>query len=186
MRPIETLSKDLKDDFTDIKGLSSSNLKYCKIFYSFYTESIGQQPVDQLSHKLVTQIPWGHDILIFTKCNNLQQAVFYLQRTLENGWSRDVLAMQLKSNLYTRTGASVINFKATLPEPFSDLARQTLKDPYVFDFLSLGPKVKEQDIEIQLTHHITQFLLELGKGFAFIGQQYHLVVGESDYYIDLY
>ncbi|SKC19871.1 PDDEXK nuclease domain-containing protein [Dyadobacter psychrophilus] len=182
---IETLSKDLKEDFTDIKGLSSSNLKYCKRFYSFYSWPIGQQPVDQLAKRLIKQIPWGHNILIFTKSDNLDQATFYLQKTLENGWSRDILALQLKSNLYVRAGASVTNFDLTLPKPFSDLAQQTLKDPYVFDFITLGPKAKEQDIEIQLTKHITHFLLELGKGFAFIGRQYHLIVGDSDYFLDL-
>ncbi|KAA6440892.1 DUF1016 domain-containing protein [Dyadobacter flavalbus] len=182
---IDTLSKDLKEDFLDIKGLSSSNLKYCKRFYSFYSPPIGQQAVDQLQSQLFLQIPWGHNILIFTKSKNLQEANFYLQQTLENGWSRDILALQLKSNLYSRLGSSITNFSSTLPKPFSDLAQQTLKDPYIFDFLTLGPKAKELDIEIQLTQHVTQFLLELGKGFAFIGRQYHLVVGDSDYYIDL-
>lgn len=127
----------------------------------------------------------GAQHLNFYKSKRLSGTNFYLQKTLENGWSRDILGLQLKSNLFSSLGASITNFDLTIPEPFSDLAQQTLKDPYVFDFLTLGSKAKELDIEIQLTQHITQFLLELGNGFAFIGRQYHLVVGDSDYYIDL-
>ena len=109
----------------------------------------------------------------------------YIIETIENGWSRDVLAIQIKSQLYQRQGKSISNFSKTLPEPLSDLAQQSLKDPYVFDFLTMTKPFHEKDIERQLMLHLTKFLLELGKGFAFVGQQYHLEVGETDYYIDL-
>lgn len=135
--------------------------------------------------QLVAQIPWGHNILIFTKLKQLDAALFYIQKTIENNWSRDVLGLQIKSGLYDRQGRSITNFSNTLPEPFSDLAQQTLKDPYIFDFLQLTEGYKEKDIENQLVNHIKQFLLELGKGFAFVGQQYSIEIAEKDYYIDL-
>ena len=176
---IAQLSADLHKAFPDIKGLSASNLKYCLRFFQFYSADapIGQQPVDQL--------PWGHNIQIFTKCHSVAEARFYIGQTLEQGWSRDVLALQLKSNLYARAGKAVTNFSRTLPLPQSDLAQQTLKDPYTFDFMAMTGPFNERDVERQLTQHITQFLLELGKGFAFIGRQYHLEVAGNDYYIDL-
>ena len=179
---IPQLSSDLNKAFPDMKGLSTSNLKYCLRFFQFYADTnatalFGQQPVDQ--------IPWGHNILIFTKCASVAEAGFYIARTLEQGWSRDVLAMQLKSRLYGRSGKAVSNFSSTLPAPQSDLAQQTLKDPYTFDFMTMTAPFNERDVERQLTRHITQFLLELGKGFAFIGRQYHLEIADNDYYIDL-
>ena len=188
---IEQLSNDLHSNFPELKGLSTSNLKYCKRFYLFYGENpdfkaieqnkdgrlIGQQPVDQ--------IPWGHNILIFTKSKSAKEAMFYIQETIENNWSREALALQIKSNLYSRQGKATTNFKTTLPTPQSDLAVQTIKDPYVFDFLTLTKPYNERDIENQLVEHVTKFLLELGKGFAFIGKQYHLEVADNDYYLDL-
>jgi len=134
---------------------------------------------------LIAQIPWGHIKVIITKIKNIEEAIFYIQKTKENNWSRDVLSLQIKSNLFQRQGSAITNFSNTLPEPFSDLAQQTLKDPYVFDFLQLSEGYKEKDIENQLVNHIKKFLLELGKGFAFVGQQYHIVIAEKDYYIDL-
>jgi predicted nuclease of restriction endonuclease-like (RecB) superfamily len=178
-----------------MKGLSRTNLSYARQFFEFYQSSIVQQAVGQLqtSDKLnseiiqhpVTQLPWGHNILIFSKAKDVNEANFYLQETIENGWSRDVLALQIKSNVHERQGKAITNFKNTLPNPLSELAQQTLKDPYVFDFLTLAKPFQERDIERQLISHITKFLLELGKGFAFIGQQYHLNIGETDYYLDL-
>lgn len=219
---IEKVAIDLKDEFPDLKGLSSSNLKYCIRFYKFYTSfAISQQAVDQLqidgikpeklglqteklispqdgdkdkktntellklAQQLISQIPWGHNIFIFTKSKSVNEAIFYIQKTIENNWSRDVLDTQIKTNLHERQGNLVNNFKATLPESQSDLAIQTFKDPYIFDFLTLAENYREKDIEKQLIQHITKFLLELGKGFAFIGQQYHLEIAENDYYIDL-
>ena len=190
---ISQLSNDLQKEFPDLKGISISNLKYCKRFFLFYgrlqdpqqhapvenntCRAIGQQAVDQL--------PWGHNILIFTKSKSLDEAMFYINKTLEEGWSRDVLALQFKSNFYFRAGKAITNFSMTLPPPQSDLAQQVLKDPYTFDFLAMTVPYHERDVERELIRHITKFLLELGKGFAFIGQQYQLVVGETDYYIDL-
>lgn len=178
---IPQLSADLQKAFPELKGLSASNLKYCLRFYQFYATpaaaAFGQQPVDQ--------IPWGHNILIFTKCDTVNEAGFYIAQTLEQGWSRDVLALQLKSRLYARTGKAITNFARTLPATQSDLAQQTLKDPYTFDFMAMTAPYNELDVERQLTQHITQFLLELGKGFAFIGRQYHLEVAGNDYYLDL-
>ena len=200
---IELVSKDLKKEFPDMKGHSSTNLKYCRSFYKFYRNSISQQLVDQLqinnnsdsqpvqqpvvpiSQHLVAQIPWGHNIQIFTKSKDVNEALFYIRQTIENNWSRDILALQIKSNLFERSGKVVSNFNLTLPTPMSDLAQQTLKDPYVFDFMTMTKDYREKDIENQLVTHISKFLLELGKGFAFVGQQYHLTIAENDYYIDL-
>ncbi|EDM29257.1 hypothetical protein LNTAR_22744 [Lentisphaera araneosa HTCC2155] len=183
---IDQLSQDLQKTFPDLKGLSRSNIKYCKRFYLFYTaKGIGQQAVDQLLKEHLVQVPWGHNIQVFTKAKNLDEAQYYLNQSRENAWSRDVLALQIKSNLYGREGKALSNFQQTLPAPQSDLAQQTLKDPYVFDFLTMTQPYNERDIELQLTEHITKFLLELGKGFAFVGRQYHLEVGDSDYYLDL-
>lgn len=207
---IEEFSQDLKSEFPEMTGFSPKNLRYCRAFYHFYSKpEIWQQLVAKLDEfqgqskwqqlvaktdnssidtfipKVTGQIPWGHNIHIFTKAKKFNEAFFYIQQTIENGWSRDVLALQIKSNLFARQGKAITNFKQTLPSPQSDLAQQTIKDPYSFDFLTLTKPYNERDIEKQLTNHITKFLLELGKGFAFIGRQYHLEVGDSDYYLDL-
>ncbi len=200
---IERVAKDLKEEFPAMKGLSRRNLFNCKQFYKFYAPDLVQQAVALINQEdnqrlqsaislssnsieqLLIQVPWGHNILVITKSKSINEAEFYIKQTIDNNWSRDILDLQIKSNLYERQGKSITNFKETLPEPFSDLAIQTLKDPYIFDFLSLDSKYRERDIENQLVQHITKFLLELGKGFAFIGQQYHLVVADNDYYIDL-
>jgi len=187
---ITQLAADLKKEFKDVRGLSSTNIKYCRRFFLFYSEfediaadsdislpKFGQQPVDQ--------IPWGHNIIIFTGSKSLKEANFYIHQTLENGWSREILALQMKNNLYARKGKAITNFSQTLPPPQSDLAQQTLKDPYTFDFVSMTGSFNERDVENQLVNHISNFLLELGKGFVFIARQYHLVIGDSDYYIDL-
>jgi predicted nuclease of restriction endonuclease-like (RecB) superfamily len=175
---IDQLAKDLTAAFPDMKGFSRRNLLYMRSFAE-------QWPDAEFVQQAVAQIPWGHNILIISKCANLAEARFYIEQTLEQGWSRDVLAMQLKSNLFARAGKAVTNFAHTLPLPQSDLAQQTLKDPYTFDFMAMTAPFNELDVERQLTQHITQFLLELGKGFAFIGRQYHLEIAGNDYYIDL-
>jgi predicted nuclease of restriction endonuclease-like (RecB) superfamily len=180
---LETLSKDLQDEFPEMKGFSVSNLKFCKLFFNYF--SIRSQVENEIAENVVVKLPWGHIKLIITKIKETIEANFYIQQTIENNWSRDILDLQIKSNLYKRQGKSITNFKNTLPEAFSDLAIQTLKDPYVFDFLALDSKFRERDIENQLVQHITKFLLELGKGFAFVGQQYHLIIAEKDYYMDL-
>jgi predicted nuclease of restriction endonuclease-like (RecB) superfamily len=214
-RIIERMSKDLKSEFPEMQGLSFTNLKYCKQFYNYFqvqpavqlqeidnkVDIISQQSVgqftavhlekvrpdllDHLLKSLVFNIPWGHIIAVITKIKNPAIALFYFRQTMENGWSRDVLALQIKSKLHERQGKSITNFSVTLPTPMSDLAQQTLKDPYVFDFMTMTQPFHEKDIENQLINHITKFMLELGKGFAFVGKQFHLEVAATDYYIDL-
>jgi len=187
---IKQLSIDLKNEFPNISGFSNTNLKYCKRFYLFYTRLIGQQTVDQnkkalIGQQLVDQIPWGHNILIFSKSKNITEAIFYLEQTIENNWSRSVLEYQIETNLYARQGKAISNFKQTLPEPDSDLAQQILKDPYNFDFLTLSEKVEEKELESKLIENITNFLLELGKGFAYMGRQFLLKVGNKEFKTDL-
>jgi predicted nuclease of restriction endonuclease-like (RecB) superfamily len=194
---IDAFSRDLKHAFPEMKGFSSKNLRYCRAFFRFYSDStIWQQAVAKLQDtpwvgvdpelaRQIRDLPWGHNIQIFTKCRTLDEARFYVAKTLDQGWSRDVLALQLKSRLHERAGKAVNNFSSTLPALQSDLVQQTLKDPYTFDFMSLTEPYNERDVERQLTQHMTQFLLELGKGFAFVGRQYPLSVAGNDYYIDL-
>lgn len=167
-----------KDREPDSKGFSERNLGRMLAFYREYPDA-------SILPQLVAKLPWGHNILLIEKIKQKELRLWYAENCIANNWSRDVLDMQIKSNLFERLGRSVNNFKATLPEPLSDLAHQTLKDPYIFDFLSLDGQYRERDIEKQLLKHITQFLLELGKGFAFIGNQFHLQVGDNDYYLDL-
>jgi predicted nuclease of restriction endonuclease-like (RecB) superfamily len=135
---LEQISLDLKIEFPDMKGFSVSNLKYCKNFYLFYADIISQQAVDQFIKQMVFQIPWGHNILIFTKSKDTDEALFYLNQTKQNNWGRDILAFQIKSDLYNRSGKALTNFKNTLPEHLSDLAQETFKDPYNFDFMCMS------------------------------------------------
>jgi len=180
------LSKDLIEEFPDMKGFSERNLKYIRQWYSFYSFSnpengeIGQQVVAQIA-----QIPWGHNIAIISRCKDKKEAIYYVRNTLLYNWSRSVLVHHIESHLYEREGKAVTNFTSTLPKPQSDLAVQTLKDPYIFDFLSMTKDYSEHDLEKVLVDHITHFLLELGAGFAYIGRQVELKVGESVFYLDL-
>lgn len=137
--------------------------------------------------QLVAQIPWGHNALIVEKIKDPEKALWYVRKTLENNWSRNVLGLQIENQLYERqVGKPAIdNFTERLPAPNSDLARETLKDPYIFDFLNVGEEAHEREVEQALVDHIARFMLELGKGFAFVGKQYHLEVGGDDFYIDL-
>ncbi len=176
---LETLSKDLQSEFPEMKGFSLTNLKYCKLFYNYF--SIRPQVEDEFQKNVIFQLPWGHIKLIINKIKDTSESQFYINETIENNWSRDVLALQIKTDLFKRQGKSITNFKNTLPEPFSELAQQTLKDPYIFDFMTMSKPYYEKDIEKQLVSHVTKFLLELGKGFAFVGQQYHLEIAENDY-----
>ncbi|WP_281638274.1 PDDEXK nuclease domain-containing protein [Flavobacterium marginilacus] len=191
---LDQISKDLKVEFPEMKGFSVTNLKYCKLFYLQFTNSpqvgdelniISPQAGDDYLFSLLKQIPWGHIKLIIDKVKDNKVVQFYAQQTIENAWGRETLALQIKSQLFARQGKSITNFKNTLPEPLSDLAQQTLKDPYVFDFVTMFPKMKERDLEKQLVTQISKFLLELGKGFAFVGQQYPLEIGEKEYFLDL-
>ncbi len=175
---IERLARDLRAAFPEMKGFSPSNLKYMRRFADEYPEcKIGQQPADQL--------PWFHNIVLLTKINDLKTREWYAEKTIKHGWSRNILEMQIQSRLYDREGKAITNFQSTLPKPQSDLANAILKDPYAFDFLGLGNEAQERTIENGLVNHIIHFLLELGAGFAFVGQQFHVVVGGDDFYIDL-
>ena len=176
---VDMLASDLKREFPEMKGFSRANLFNIRQWHLFYST------IDEKVQQLVRQLPWGHNVVIVSKIKDHAEAVFYLTETLKNNWSRNVLIHQIESGLYARSGKVLHNFEATLPAPQSDLARQTLKDPYVFDFLSLGEEAQEREIERELTKHITKFLLELGAGFSFVGSQYPLEVSGQDYYIDL-
>lgn len=191
-RLIEQLSKDLKKEFPQIKGFSERNLWYIKQWYLFYNQhnTILQQAVAELATnenigQLVSQIPWGHNLRIISKCKSVDEALFYIQKTIEFGWSRDMLDQHIKLQEYQRMGRSVTNFSRMLPMVQSDLAQQTLKDPYLFDFLSLTDGYKERELENALTDNITKFLIELGSGFAYVGRQVHIKVGDTDFYMDL-
>lgn len=179
---LKQLSVDLSSEFPNIKGFSLSNLKYIKQWYLFYSQEIekSQQAVGQL-----IQIPWGHNIVIISKCKNKDEACFYIQKTIQNNWSRSVLIHHIESDLFKREGKAITNFRVTLPEPQSDLARETLKDPYNFDFLTLTEKHNEKELQNALINHVTKFLLELGTGFSYIGQQYKLEVSGDEFFIDL-
>ena len=147
---------------------------------------IVQQPVAQFSDlKLLGSIPWGHNILLMQKIKNIETRFWYINQTIENGWSRDVLSSMIKSKLHERNRSLVHNFDAKLSNLQSELVKQTLKDPYIFDFLTLTGPFVERELELELIKHIEKFLLELGTGFAFVGRQYHIEVGEKDFYIDL-
>lgn len=181
-----TLSRDLKADFPDMQGFSPTNLKYCKRFYLFYSQSdtIRHQVGDELISPIFS-IPWRHHIEILTKCRTIDEALFYVGKTLENGWSRAVLLNFLDARLFETQGKALTNFRKNLPEPMSDLAQQTLKDPYNFDFLTMRENYNERELEDALTTNITRFLLELGSGFAFVGRQVRLEVNGNEYFIDL-
>lgn len=175
------LSVDLMGEFPDMKGFSERNLKYIRQWHEFWRgAAIGQQPVAQL---LV--LPWGHNLAIIAKCKGHDEARYYVRSAVQHGWSRSVLVHQIESGLWQREGQAITNFAQTLPATQSDLAAQVLKDPYVFDFLSLTREHTERELERGLIEHITQFLLELGAGFAYMGRQVPVQVGERDFFLDL-
>jgi predicted nuclease of restriction endonuclease-like (RecB) superfamily len=186
---IKQLSADLRSEFPDVQGFSVRNLKYIRQWHEFWVlTAIGQQPVAQLVKQPVSQIltiPWGHNLAILAKCKQHDEALYYAQATQTFGWSRSVLVHQIESGLWQREGKAVTNFEQTLPAAQSDLAIQMLKDPYKFDFLSLTPEHTERQLETALIEHVTQFLLELGAGFAYIGRQVPLQVGEREFFLDL-
>lgn len=176
---IRRLAQDLRSAFPSISGFSRSNLFYmCQVYKIWSTYDI---PVQQA----VRLIPWGHHLIIASKVTDPSARFFYLQETISNRWSRAVLTAQIETGLHSRQGRALSNFSFTLPPPQSDLAQQTLKDPYVFDFLYLSKNVQERDLEQGLIDHIQKFLLELGAGFSFVGRQFHLQVGTRDFYLDL-
>lgn len=175
---IERLARDLSDAFPDIRGFSSRNLKYMAFFAQHCPNGLfGQQPAAQL--------PWFHVVTLLTKLASPAEREWYAQQTVLLGWSRSTLEQNIKNCLQQRQGAAVTNFVARLPAAESALAHETLKDPYLFDFLGLGDDAHERDIEDGLIRHITRFLLELGAGFAFVGRQFRLDVGGDEFFIDL-
>lgn len=175
---IERLAKDLKASFPQMSGFSPRNLFYMKQFAEAYPEfSILQQAA--------AKIPWGHNMVLIDKLDELKKRLWYAQKTIENGWSRNTLEMWIESDLYSRQGKAITNFAATLPQPDSDLANAELKDPYCFDFLMIREKADEAEIEEGLVEHIQKVLVELGTGFAFVGRQYQIEVEEETFLIDL-
>lgn len=185
---LAAMSKDLKRAFPGMTGFSVQNLKGIRYWYKFYSGfEIGLQSVSQLNEaeRMIKSIPWGHNQRIMYKCKNINEALFYVQKTMDNNWSRNLLEHQIDSHLYERQGKAISNFQTKLPDPQSDLALQTLKDPYNFDFLTIREEYDEKELEDALVNQITQFLLELGTGFAYLGRQVHIKVGNSDFYMDL-
>lgn len=208
---IPRLAVDLKNELPEVKGFSERNIKRMLAFFREYPGlGIVPQPVAQLDstenmiekvpqpaaqlldkndfpilQRLVAQIPWGHNILLIEKVKDLSVRRWYMQQTTEQGWSRDALAAKIKDKVHERQGNAVSNFAARLPSPQSELARQLIKDPYLFDFLTIEEPFHERELETGLVRHLEKFLLELGAGFAFVGRQYHLEVSDRDFYLDL-
>lgn len=198
---ISRLAADLKSEFPDMKGLSQRNIVYMQTFAGAYPDFLITQPpaaqLPQTSKKaskisshaitqpLAAQIPWTHHTVILDKVKEQNERLFYIQKAVQNGWSKSVLALQIESQLYERHGKAITNFENTLPKPQSDLANEMLKNPYVFDFLNLGEEAKERELENALIQNLKKFLLELGRGFAYVGNQFNLVVGGDDYFLDL-
>ncbi len=180
---VERLATDIRSSFPGIKGFSKRNIFRMKAFYRTY--EIVSQAVTQVESLPVFSIPWGHNIILFESVKDPEARLWYAQKTIQEGWSRITLEEHIKNRLCERAGKAITNFKHTLPDPQSYFAHETLKDPYLFDFLSLSDKYNEREVEQGLIDHIQKFLLELGKGFAFVGRQEHLVVDDTDFYLDL-
>ena len=176
---IKQLSDDLRMEFPDMQGFSTTNLWYIKKWYLFYSQSGEKLP------QVVGEIPWGHNREIITKCKSIEEALFYAHKTIDEGWSRSTLIHFIEAGYYHSFRKAVTNFNNTLPAVQSELAAETLKDPYNFDFLSMTAGYKERELENALTDNITNFLLELGRGFAFVGRQVELKVADSSYFIDM-
>lgn len=175
---VTQLSQDLRREFPEMKGFSRTNLLYMRAFAEAF-------PDEQIVQQLAGQIPWFHNCTLLDKVKDPQQRQWYIQQTIENGWSRNVLIHQIESNLFARQGGAITTFDRALPKPQSDLAQQLIKDPYCFDFLSLGKEAQERELENALLDHMRDFLLELGVGFAFMGSQYPLEVDRKEYRLDL-
>lgn len=177
---IDKMSSDLSREFPQMNGFSVRNLKYMMKLAAEYRERTIVQQV-------VAQLPWGSNIVLLDKLKNQSHRIWYARKAVKNGWSRNVLAHQIESGLFQRqaSGFKTHNFKKTLSKTQSDLADETLKDPYVFDFLNISERASEKELESGLINHIASFLLELGRGFAYVGRQYHINAGGEDFYIDL-
>ena len=176
---VEQMALDLQATYPGMKGFSRTSLFAMRQFYAFFS------PQFEVVPQPVGQMPWGHVRTLLAKVKSVEEVLIYAQACIEQGWSRTVLEWQIAQRFHERAGKTIGNFAQTLPAPQSELVQQSLKDPYVFDFLTLAPQAVERDIENQLVAQITRFLLELGKGFAFLGRQYPLVVNGRDYFLDL-
>ncbi|UOP12427.1 PDDEXK nuclease domain-containing protein [Pseudomonas palleroniana] len=175
---IDRLAQDLRTAFPRMKGFSPRNLKYMRAFAEAW-------PDTEFVQQAAAQLPWGHNVVLLDKLPSPETRRWYIAQAIEHNWSRNTLVMQIENRLLERSGKAVSNFEYHLPKPQSDLARESLKDPYRFDFLSLGLDAQERDIENALIKHVTDFLLELGAGFAFVGQQVLLDVGGDEFFVDL-
>lgn len=175
---IERLSHDLRAAFPEMKGFSARNLKYMRAFANAWPDAAIVQGV-------LAQLPWYHQIALLDKLESKEERLWYASKAIENNWSRNVLVMQIETRAIERFGKAASNFAERLPAPLSDLAKESLKDPYRLDFLGLSAESQERAIETALVGHITQFLLELGAGFAYVGKQVLLNVGGEDFYLDL-
>lgn len=175
---IERLAQDLRSAFPDMKGFSRANLMYMRAFAEAWPDA-------EIVQQAVGRLPWGHNLVLLTKLKTAEQRLAYAQRALAHGWSRAMLGIHIERHLLEREGQAVTNFATSLPKPQSDLARESLKDPYRFDFLGLTDQAQEREVERALVKHVTDFLLELGAGFAYVGRQVPLEVGDDDFFIDL-
>ncbi|HSW73212.1 MAG TPA: PDDEXK nuclease domain-containing protein [Chlamydiales bacterium] len=183
---LEKISKDLQNEFPGIEGFSRTNIFRMRAFYLAYSNcltAVGQLEEEKVEPFL--NIPWGHNFILLDKLKSFDERLWYAKRIIEYGWSRSILTTWIENNLYLREGKAITNFKTTLPSPQSDLAQQTLKDPYIFDFLTLHKEHLEKDLENGLVNHIQKFLIELGQGFAFMGRQYPLNISGEQFLIDL-
>lgn len=175
---IDRLAKDLSAAFPDMKGFSRRNLLYMRSFAEEWPDSA-------IVQQAVAQLPWGQNLLLLTKLKNRKEREWYAAKAIEHGWSRNVMWHHISTHLHQRSGNAVTNFDKRLPSPDSELAQQTLKDPYLFDFLGVSNEALEREIEDAMTRHVTKLLMELGEGFAFAGRQVHVEVAGEDFYIDL-
>lgn len=196
---IPKLSLDIRNELPEEKGFSERNIKRMLAFYREYKElaivpqAVAQieisskvpQAVAQIDPEVLLSIPWGHHLALIEKIKDIKTRQWYMQSIIDFGWSRNVLVMQIETKAHERQGKAVSNFAQRLPKHDSDLVQQTLKDPYIFDFLTLTEPFHERELEVGLILHLEKFLLELGQGFAFVGRQYHLDIGDQDFYIDL-
>ena len=197
---IPRLAVSLHNELPDVKGFSERNVKRMLAFYREYRGLVAgspqaatqiapaskvTQPVALLQESVFWTVPWAHHVILIEKIKDISTRRWYMEQTLANGWSRNILALQIDAQAHARHGKAVSNFAAMLPAPQSDLVQQTLKDPYIFDFLTLAEPFHERELETALVRHLEKFLLELGQGFAFVGRQYRLDVGNEDFYIDL-
>ena len=186
---INILSRDLQAEFPGTKGFSRRNLFYMRKFYLLYYqrfEKVQQVVAQSIGDDVLFSIPWGHHCILIDRYeNDPDKALFYVHKTIENGWSRAMLLNFLDTNLYERSGKAVHNFETALPSTDSDLAKEMLKDPYNFDFLTLSENYREKDLQKALEQHVAHFLIELGTGFAFVGRQFRLEVGGDEFFCDL-